>query len=149
MRLLFLDIDGVLNSTDLMRRGGWNNGTRSLDPECVRRLARIMTESGCAVVISSTWRKRESLPRIQEYLGDAGLPRELTFRIIGATGDLSKSMCRGEEVGLWLKALGGDPPFVILDDDSDLEPYLDHLVPVSNTTGLTDADVEEVLRRFT
>lgn len=147
MRVLFLDIDGVLNSVALMLRGGWKAGTNSLDAEALQRLERIMTESGCVVVITSVWRKRLPLTKIHRIFVENGFSSEMTLRIIGTTGDLGKSRCRGQEVDAWLKAQG-PLSFVILDDDSDFEPHLDRLVLVDNRTGLTDQDVERVLERF-
>ena len=49
MKVLFLDVDGVLNS----QRLGTPDGMR---PWCVTQLARIVKESGCKIVVSSTWR---------------------------------------------------------------------------------------------
>lgn len=59
--VLFLDIDGVLNSVETMRSGRWNAGTETLDPENVERLDRLIQLTGAVVVVSSTWRK--TLPR--------------------------------------------------------------------------------------
>jgi hypothetical protein len=58
-RLLFLDIDGVLNSTRY-----WWASDRSLpmgkagavDPDAVARLNQIVDATGCEVVLSSSWR---------------------------------------------------------------------------------------------
>lgn len=58
--VLFLDIDGVLNSADWMRRRG--PGLRSgchpdmLDPDACKRLHRVLCATGCDVVLSSAWR---------------------------------------------------------------------------------------------
>lgn len=61
MKVIFLDVDGVLNSeqyflnsdgTDL-REYVLNN---PVDPEGVRRLQQIVEESGAKIVLSSSWR---------------------------------------------------------------------------------------------
>lgn len=52
MKLLFLDVDGVLNHDKL----DWTNAPFVLDPACVERLKRIVTVTRTAVVLSSTWR---------------------------------------------------------------------------------------------
>jgi hypothetical protein len=69
MKVLFLDIDGVLNSYDNRDVLGnlWNinkeNKSRDqfgvlFDERCVRWLKYIIEETGCKIVISSTWRSR-------------------------------------------------------------------------------------------
>jgi len=52
MKLLFLDVDGVLN------HHGFVTGAQSCNivPECVGRLNRIIAETDCKIAISSAWR---------------------------------------------------------------------------------------------
>lgn len=149
MKLLFLDIDEVLNSMKQRQEGRWDDGTRTLDPHALKRLERIMVETGCAVVLTSVWRKRETLSTTQLNFRKKGLPLELTQRFIGSTSVLHENRCRGREIDLWLKALGGDPTFVILDDSSDMDPHMHRLVYVNGQVGLQDKDVEKVLELFT
>lgn len=47
MKIIFLDIDGVLN-----RHGDG----KDFEPECVANLNRVLTATGAKLVISSTWR---------------------------------------------------------------------------------------------
>ena len=49
---LFLDVDGVLN-TCLM------SGGARVHPKLMRRLASIVKETNCGVILSSTWRLDE------------------------------------------------------------------------------------------
>ena len=64
MKLIFLDIDGVLNSVAWQENrppkeppglilDALAHWKRSLDPQCIERLNRIWQETGAAVVISS------------------------------------------------------------------------------------------------
>jgi hypothetical protein len=52
VKILFLDIDGVLNGHD------WNDEAKSCNirPECVAHLNRVIRETGCKIVLSSAWR---------------------------------------------------------------------------------------------
>ena len=52
MKVLFLDIDGVLNGHD------WHEGARSntLRRDCVDQLSRILMSTQCKIVLSSAWR---------------------------------------------------------------------------------------------
>lgn len=149
LKLLFLDIDGVLNSVKQRLEGRWDDGTRTLDPEALKRLERIMVKTECAVVLTSVWRKRETLSTTQLNFRKKGFPLELIQRFIGSTSVLHEDRCRGREIDLWLKALGGDPKFAILDDGYDLDPYLHRLVQVNGQLGLQDSDVSKVLELFT
>jgi hypothetical protein len=52
VKILFLDIDGVLNGHD------WNDESQSCNirRECVAHLNRVIRETGCKIVLSSAWR---------------------------------------------------------------------------------------------
>lgn len=52
MKVLFLDIDGVLNNLKILTEAGCSG----IDPQCVRELNRIVAVTGCRIVISSSWR---------------------------------------------------------------------------------------------
>lgn len=51
-KVLFLDIDGVLNGHD------WDDEAKSCNirRECVKHLNRVVKETGCKLVVSSAWR---------------------------------------------------------------------------------------------
>lgn len=144
--VLFLDIDGVLNSVETMRSGRWNAGTETLDPENVERLDRLIQLTGAVVVVSSTWRKTRPLGTITTLLEKAGLSSESASRFIGTTPELP-SAYRGAEIQEWLGNIPSEN-FVILDDDSDMKPYMNRLVKVDGEWGLQDHDVEEALSLF-
>eukprot|EP00931_Biecheleriopsis_adriatica_P005960 TRINITY_DN107425_c0_g1_i1.p1 TRINITY_DN107425_c0_g1~~TRINITY_DN107425_c0_g1_i1.p1 ORF type:complete len:508 (+),score=94.15 TRINITY_DN107425_c0_g1_i1:51-1574(+) len=54
LRLLFLDVDGVLNTMGTRNCG-------SIEPKLLERLRQILTETGAVVVLSTTWRSYGSL----------------------------------------------------------------------------------------
>ena len=61
-KVIFLDIDGVLNferwyqNVDGRNPGNLNGEEGDLDPECINRIIKICNETGAKVVISSDWR---------------------------------------------------------------------------------------------
>lgn len=52
MKILFLDIDGVLNGHE------WDDEAKScsIRRECVKHLNRVLNEANCSLVLSSAWR---------------------------------------------------------------------------------------------
>ncbi|RYE85652.1 MAG: hypothetical protein EOO75_16720, partial [Myxococcales bacterium] len=77
--VLFLDIDGVLNSAAWLGRFPGRcltlpgDAAEMLDPEAVRRLERIRQATGCRVVVSSSWRHALPLAEIERLLRQHGL----------------------------------------------------------------------------
>ena len=133
MRIIFLDIDGVLNSEDWYRRRpniaqaemlfGHEKtrqlSLRNLDPTAVARLNRIVSLTKAQVVVSSSWRHDLSLPRLREYLHHHGFE----FQLMGATPDMTSYSLwvgpdRGCEIRAWLDMLAETPSYVILDDET-------------------------------
>lgn len=147
-RILFLDIDGVLNSAawfakmqcDALSREPISN---MIDPACVARVNRILDASGARVVVSSSWRIIRILGEINAALKEKGF----TGKIIGKTPQGLR--CRGEEIQRWLTDHGHSPDHaLILDDDSDMAHLTPCLVRTSWSCGITDADVARALAVF-
>lgn len=133
MKIVFLDIDGVLNHEEFYRIRYENkiNGIKGIeypyseiDPKCVQNLNSLLDETGANVVISSSW-KSSGL----EYCKDVLEFHGFTGDIIDITPNLRGEGClRGNEILKWVKDnedLIGDryynfTEYVILDDDSDM-----------------------------
>ena len=148
MKVIFLDMDGVLVSIEYIRKlhdeeknyhRGIEEWERShykaavpwaaLDPDCVSELNRIIEATGAKVVVSSFWRAR-GVQEIQMILNDGGVCCE----VIGTTPFLEHktrryirdTKGRGLEIADWLSSTSYDvESFVILDDDSDMA-FLEH-----------------------
>jgi len=160
MKILFLDIDGVLNSDEWFRANAdhLEDGTlephRDLDREAVERLNQIIKATDARIVISSTWRKFYSFLGLRDVLSANGFRYPLN--IIDTTPH-RPSYYRGQEIGLWLHesrfqnvlATDSVENFVILDDCTDLDPFLNELVQTQWEGGLQDEHVAEVIRRLT
>jgi len=160
VRVVFLDIDGVLNHA-ATRSDVLPNGTEPLPipiaPECMTRLNRLVAETGAKIVISSSWR---TFARWQD-LGPALVRHGLVADVIGETPDLPNDKTwlahwqarkgeafpferleRGWEIAEWIAAHPEVTAFVILDDCSDMDVLRPWLVLTHSCDGLDDPDVE-------
>lgn len=148
MNIVFLDIDGVLNSLNFLNF--WEQKMQAeqtpyrfedqIDPKGVRHLNDLLSAMSATCVLSSSWRRLVDLPEMMRILRKRGFQHD----IIGATPDLShkdrgeRPLWRGDEIHAWLK----DHPrnvrsFVILDDNKDMIPFMSRLIQTDPVCGLT------------
>lgn len=116
MKVLFLDIDGVCNSAAWVKQG--NNPWHGTDPAAVALVRQIIKETGCKVVLSSTWRL---------YPEARAVVRRDVCRFIDCTIDMQRGgkwgiADRGYEVQEWLDRHPAVEQYAILDDNSDFLP---------------------------
>jgi hypothetical protein len=146
MKIIFLDIDGVLNS-DTTECGA--EGYR-LDAAAALRLNSIVQQTGARIVVTSDWRRYYGLPRCIEILCAHGLCAE----IIDATPNLEKrntledddfdapeyfERLRRSEIEAWLGAHEVEC-FVVLDDLAVFERDHPNMVQTNASTGLTELE---------
>lgn len=134
--ILFLDVDGVLNS---LKTGG----RYALKKKCLRRLQEIVEKTGCEIVLSSTWRKDEyALKRLRRVL------KYRNIEIMDITPILYKP--RGYEIEHWMIVNSYDGVYAILDDDSDmLEEQLPNFFQTDPEFGITDTIAYRVIYHLT
>jgi len=151
MKVIFLDIDGVLTTS--------KTGYDSFDFDSTNLLSWIIRLTGAFIVLSSTWRfgewsevldsirrgsqrhSRWSRRPARQYSQDNS---DIVARIIGRTSGRGGE--RGAEIDAWLKKNPGVTSFVILDDDSDMEPHSGRLVQTSTEHGLRRRNAEAAIR---
>ena len=163
MKIIFLDIDGVLNHPGTYACDApWRHEPGEVfpipvAPECVARLNRLVAETGARIVISSSWR----LFAGWQDLGPALARHGLVGEVVGETPDLINDAAwleawrsregapftyerleRGWEIAEWLAQHTEVTSFAILDDGSDMADLRSHLILVNPTVGLDDPDVE-------
>jgi hypothetical protein len=155
-KIIFLDIDGVLNGYNFWTLIGWKivsllnvgkNWYRKVTNPCgvheekVKRLAKIIKETGAKVVMSSSWRKvwwkkpYEEMSERQKQLTD--LLNKYGIEIIDIT-PTSRRGRREDEIISWLARHEDEiESFVILDDERrDLQCFVDdRLVQTSSAKG--------------
>ena len=143
MKIIFLDFDGVLNSSEHMAtltNESLSIEHKQLDRKAVGRLNWITDEMGAKIVISSTWRILHKIDELKEFLKMAGC----TGQVIGVTPKLGKH--RGLEIKQWLDEHPNVESFVILDDDSDMDGVMEHLVKTEWKLGLQDEHVKLAIK---
>lgn len=141
MKLIFLDIDGVINSSKYIRTLNIVDEIYFWDPEAVARLNVIIEKSKAKLVISSSWRVGRTLNQLKQLLNNnAGIKGPIIGKTPILTGD------RGREIDAWLKSCKKKiHSFIIIDDGSDMEPHMDRLVKTSFCTGLLDQHINLAL----
>jgi HAD domain in Swiss Army Knife RNA repair proteins len=118
MKVLFLDVDGVLNSADWFHKldPKVKGAIHELDPKAVKRVQHVLEVTGAVIVLSSTWRK---IPNLTAAIG---LP-------IYDVTPVHDSGHRGTEIRMWLNAHPDIETFAIIDDDADAGDGHNALIP--------------------
>lgn len=148
--LIFLDIDGVLNSTRFRAEHTGGDGAVTLDgafdaiahldPRRVARLNVLVSRSGARVILSSSWRLWFGLENTERSLRERGFVHALsgaTIRLVGRS--------RHDEIRHHLAALAQVPNFVVLDDEPEAGVGMgERFVHVPD--GIEDVHVDRALR---
>ena len=166
MIVIFLDVDGVLNSSAYMiaNPGSFDRASwiTMLDPIACGRLERVLVATGAQIVLSSTWRKRFNARQMQGMLRRRGAP---SAEVIDVTPNgvlvnncqRAPNKCvepgvfsdrygvRGHEIQRWLTLHPEVMNFAIIDDDSDMVHLMQRLVHTSWLTGMLDEHVDGLI----
>ena len=149
MKVLFLDIDGVLNSTAYRTEKLLNDRDYSvlIEPQKVANLRKIVDVTGAQIVLSSSWNKfwdydpvDNAGKRINNALTAYGL------RIMDKT-PWSRDSSRGEQIDAWLRANNHVEQYVILDDNDYCWNcrHRAHWVKTDSAIGLDEAAVAKAI----
>ena len=158
-KVIFLDIDGVLNSnfwnTDHQRE---ISDGKYIDIEKVKLLSELVNRSGALIILHSGWRfwfgadlkplrpEAEYLTSLleKEGMAVAGMTPDLTTEEIRKTKRFSK--VKADEILKWLEDHPETEKWVVLDD---LELHNDDIAKFQVMTdpeqGLTESDVEKAM----
>lgn len=154
-KILFLDIDGVLNShqsTYLFRdlcQGSeeerykifkekfptldvYNFLATEFCPIAMSNLHHLVKETECMIVLSSTWRLGAEMEEIKSWFQPSPL---VQAALIGKTPAFKWGQ-RGEEIYHWLMEKCFVGTFAVVDDDGDMDAVREHFVQTSEYTGL-------------
>jgi hypothetical protein len=132
MRVIFLDIDGVLNCASTKNP---RNLPYFVDRKLLNRFIRLVGRTNAKVVLSSTWR-----------YDPAGLfsAKHWGIPFMDVIPDMPKKP-RSSEIRAWLKRHRNVRRFVVLDDEDDELDDLPLFQPASKT-GLTQEIVRGIER---
>jgi hypothetical protein len=146
-KVLFLDIDGVLNSQrSCIAFGGFPHDVvgyerERFDEVALRLIRGIVKQAGAKVVLSSSWRITNAF----DYIG-----KHLDLPIIDATPvKWAPGQVRGHEIADWLKRHPEVKQYVIVDDDPDmLGEQLPNFVHTNNFDGFGWLHAEKMCALF-
>lgn len=143
MKVLFLDIDGVLCTyqTWFLHGSLFINSPdvgNKLDVFGVKFIEQL-AKSGVKIVLSSTWRLGSSLEELNSIF---------TFPIYGKTDYLCREI-RGVEIQKWIDEHPEVENYVIVDDDSDMLPeQMTNFVLTSYDEGITFKKANEIVEKL-
>lgn len=159
-KIIFLDIDGVLNShfRNEPPQKEISNGLL-IDTDKINLLAQLVNRTNAKIILHSGWRfwfdsevtpLRSESERLVKLLADEGL------RISGMTPDLTTeeirktkkfSLVKADEILLWLKSHPNVSGWVVLDDLGLHNEFIaKHQVKPEPSVGLTLEDIAEAER---
>ena len=165
MKVIFLDIDGVLNTERYITEAIKNDMPvqdkygHIFDYKSVDILRRIIKESEAKIVISSTWRYA-GIKDMKDMWRDRNLPGEVID--ITLSRDSSKiedqkklykelygehfyDRTRGQEIDVYLKTHPEVDKYVIIDDDSDMLKD-QNFIKVDAYNGLEEKHIKNILK---
>lgn len=143
MKILFLDIDGVVNcATTNFKTPLW-----PLDRYMAFLVGKIVMYSDCHIVLSSSWRNHpEGAAEVKKVIGYPVLDITCRSWYDKATNHHST---RGEEIQNWLDHHFETEKYAILDDDSDMLPHqMPNFFKTSWKTGITDEIAKNIIDHF-
>lgn len=167
MNVIFLDVDGVLNS-ELWARFVYNRRNNHskkhnnlLDPQRINKLAKYCKTHDIGLIISSSWRWSTYFETFKSFMNHDELHPIIPY-IVGVT-PYCESRIRGKEIEACVDCLHNHfdeysylfkyrftiDKYVIVDDDNDmLESQLDKFVQTSFWTGLTNKNYTKINKIF-
>lgn len=140
MKVIFLDVDGVLNSGEGLKQHINNNGFNGLleyseiEDKPLKLLQEIIEKTSAKIVVSSSWKNNKRLyEKLERRMKDCGM------EIYDITPSIGIENRKGYEIKRWLDNNEVEN-FVILDDESDMCEYTDsgQFIHTAHKHGLTE-----------
>jgi len=141
MRVVFLDVDGVLvtSRTEHILISRFT----AFDADAVREMNRLTETTGAKFVLSSSWRRSERVPSMQRYMRSQGIAGEL----IDFTG-IRRDSDRRLEILEWLDRQPEHPDFIIVDDEYEFLELEARRIRTHMTTGFTAEHCDRAIELF-
>lgn len=144
MKVIFLDIDGVLNDHKPLRHSRSN----TFDRDKVKRFDHLLRVTGSKIVLSSSWRYfiitgDMTFRGFEQLMRSHGI--DAWGRIVGILPpDEESPFGRDQQIVKYVREDKEISHFVILDDLEDLDfgGWSPHFVMTKSKEGLTDEQVE-------
>ena len=153
MKVIFLDIDGVLNSDTYMKKQLDNSseGIESeIDPATLILLKKAVDTTGAKIILSSSWRIMRKYNELEKFLMKFGIS------LSGKTPYVDGK--RGLEIKQYLSENENIEQYLILDDEifeSFDEELVNHLILTKSdqnyhgfSEGLTEKHIKQIVETF-
>ena len=142
MKVIFLDVDGVLNTDSTVYRFG----SDFIDPVLVKLVAKIVWKTGAIIVLSSSWRlDSKDTQLVRDALAAEGLSIQGCTPFHAAP---SKWIPRNEEIMEWIHTRGHNvTEFAIIDDDNSAE-IGGKFFQTNNQVGLTEELASKIIEHL-
>ena len=138
MKIVFLDLDGVLNTLQPHEHSGpWSKAA------CSNLNTLLHKSPDLRIVISSSHRKH-GIAHCRKLLQDQGIDPIKVIDTLGPQEEIGK-LDREELIKEWLSQHLSVKDFVIFDDYFSMPKYKKHFVKTNSYVGLTGADVDKAL----
>lgn len=167
MKVIFLDIDGVLNMYGSSSRTFMKPYGQHIEPHLVQRLNYIVEQTKCKIVISSSWRsdmedlekqlKEQGFKYWTEVVGKTCKPTEKEPNMpYPRTNENYLYNHRGEQINKWLKDTSfAIKNYVVIDDEiydicgekCDVVP-MSLVVQTDGKEGMLHKDAIEIAKRL-
>lgn len=141
MKLIFIDIDGVL-----VTENGLKPSDRYFGPpfnaDCAQRLVEAIAATGAQLVVTSSWREGRTLAQLQYIFEVNGM----RGAVIGLTPSINDGASREREIMAYLAGRNDVDRFVIIDDEEKMTELAPYLVETDFQTGITERTRDEAIR---
>jgi hypothetical protein len=159
IKVIFVDIDGCLNSFDSVSRRqklGYANISDWPVFPMVGYLNYIIEQTKAKIVISSSWRYFHHITELKETFRQCNIKGEIIDitssgfngnKFVPYAEELFQKAERGYEIAFWLSQnLDKVHRYVILDDCNDMVHLKDYLVQTNPKCGLSEADALRAIK---
>jgi len=134
-KICFLDVDGVLHPYSA------RSNAQLFNQSCMYRLKRIIEETDCQIVLSSSWRQTaEARSTVTQQLRAYGIDN-----FIDCTRIRHDEYQRHEDILDWVQKHPGIGNWIAI-DDLPMYHLRHHYIQTMPETGLTDQNVREAIR---
>lgn len=167
MKIIFLDIDGVLNSNryeDFLLSHNecpFDEYGALFDPKCIRALDRLILTSEAKIVISSSWKdkriRKDAFSILKKMWKNRNLPGEIldvtpTLTpncLLREYGITNTTAWKGYEIDQWLRSSIQYHSYIIIDDEDIVLDYQrPFFIMTDGYDGLSDTDVDIGIQKF-
>jgi hypothetical protein len=146
MKVLFLDIDGVVNNRRSAAHYSYR-GAIGIDPHLAFLVGKLVMDTDIKVVLSSSWRhwpegREEIRKQVVDFI-------DITPTLPRPPG-MGRDYCeRGREIKAWLDGHPEVTKYAIVDDDNDMLPEQQkHFFKTSFEIGITQATCDRIKRHL-